>query len=46
MTDGRKSNGNERIISEMQMTELKAKITSGESPDGGLWTGPKVALYL
>ncbi len=28
------------------MTELKEKVASGISPDGGLWTGPKVALYL
>lgn len=46
ISDARKRNGNKKIVSEEELAELKKKIESWESPDGGLWTGPKVALYL
>lgn len=36
--DGRKGNRRPKIASEAQVAELKAKVASGESPDGGLWT--------
>ncbi len=46
IADKRKNNGNMKIVSETQISTLKERINSGASPDGGLWTGPKVALYL
>lgn len=46
ISDGRISNHRPSIISEAQRAELKEKVASGRSPDGGLWTGPKVAQYL
>ena len=46
VSDGRKSNRRPKMTSEAQLAELKEKVASGTSPDGGLWTGPKVASYL
>ena len=44
LADGRKRNGNKKLLSEDQMNELE-KVLDGPSPDGGLWTGPKVARW-
>ena len=34
------------MISDETIIELKEKVASGKSIDGGLWTGPKVADFL
>lgn len=46
VSDGRKLNQRPKMTSEAQIAELKEKVASGISTDGGLWTGPKVAMYL
>lgn len=46
VSDGRKLNQRPKMTSEAQVAELKEKVASGISADGGLWTGPKVAMYL
>jgi transposase len=44
LEDGRKSNGAAPRLTEPQRAELFAALQS-EPPDGGLWTGPKVAAF-
>jgi transposase len=42
--DGRKANGAKPLLSEGQQAELFAALQA-EPPDGGIWTGPKVAAF-
>src|SRR5262249_59377646 len=44
LADGRKANGARPRLNEAQQAELYAAIQA-EPPDGGLWTGPKVAAF-
>jgi transposase len=44
LEDGRKANGAKPLLSAAQQAELYAAIQA-EPPDGGLWTGPKVAAF-
>ena len=45
LLDGRARNGRERLLTREQEAELSAAIQD-DSPDGGLWTGPKVATWI
>jgi transposase len=44
LDDGRKANGAAPKLSEAQQAELFA-ASQAEPPDGGIWTGPKVAAF-
>lgn len=44
LRDGRKANGAKPLLSDEQQAELYAAVQA-EPPDGGLWTGPKVAAF-
>lgn len=45
--DKRKNNeGREPFLNEKQQEELKKMLLSKRPPDGGLWTGPKVATWI
>jgi transposase len=44
LDDGRKANGARPKLTPEQQAELFAALRA-ESPDGGLWTGPKVAAF-
>ena len=45
--DKRKNNkGGKFLLNEKQQAELKKLLISKKPPDGGLWTGPKVALWI
>src|SRR5262245_10815437 len=44
LDDGRKANGARPLLSQAQQAELCAALQA-EPPDGGLWTGPKVAAF-
>lgn len=46
LRDGRCDNGKERLMSAAQLEELRAAVLSAVPPGGGLWTGPKVALWM
>jgi transposase len=46
LRDGRLTNGKKRLMSEAQLEELGAAVLKGTPPGGGLWTGPKVALWM
>jgi transposase len=45
LTDGRRDNGAEPVLTPTQQAHLYAALQA-DSPDGGLWTGPKVARYV
>jgi transposase len=45
LCDGRKANKRARLLSPAQEVEL-AEAIDGDAPDGGLWTGPKVARWI
>ena len=45
LTDGRKGNGTKPKLDADQRAELLAALKK-RPPDGGLWTGPKVARYV
>jgi transposase len=45
LTDGRKGNGAEPKLTARRREALYAALL-GRPPDGGLWTGPKVARYV
>ena len=45
LTDGRKGNGSEPKLS-AQQREAMYRALQKRPPDGGLWTGPKVARYV
>lgn len=45
LTDGRKGNGAEPVITPDRQADLYAALEA-DLPDGGLWTGPKVARYI
>jgi len=44
LADGRKSNRGQPKLTPQQQADLLEALKA-EPPDGGLWTGPKVALY-
>lgn len=43
--DGRQGNGRAPMLPEAQQQEL-ASLLMGPAPDGGLWSGPKVARWM
>jgi transposase len=45
LADGRKDNGAEPVLTADQQADLYAALQA-DPPDGGLWTGPKVARYV
>ena len=45
LTDGRKGNGSEPKLTARRRAALYAALQK-RPPDGGLWTGPKVARYV
>ena len=45
LSDERKKNGSKPILSKEQLSELNEAL-NGQAPDDGLWTGPKVALWM
>jgi transposase len=45
LLDGRRDNGHKPLLSERQRGILSAALRA-RAPDGGLWTGPKVAQYV
>jgi transposase len=45
LRDGRRGNGREAVLDEGLRNELAAALL-GSSPDGGLWTGAKVAAWI
>lgn len=45
LKDGRKSNGRKPLLSAMQQSCLLEALM-GPAPDGGLWNGKKVALWI
>jgi len=47
LSDKRKNNqGKTAFLTKKQQTELKKLLTDKRPPDGGLWTGPKVADWI
>jgi transposase len=44
LTDGRRGNGADPVLTSAQQVELYA-VLQADAPGGGLWTGPKVARY-
>jgi transposase len=44
LADGRRANGANPVLTAARQAELYAALQA-DSPDGGLWTGPKVARY-
>ena len=46
LADGRRHNGKKRLMSATQVGELRAAVLGTVPPGGGLWTGPKVALWM
>jgi transposase len=45
LTDGRKGNGADPVLTPARQAELYQALQT-DPPDGGLWTGPKVARYV
>jgi transposase len=45
LADGRRDNGSDPLLSAEQRAELFAALQA-EPPDGGLWSGPKVAAFV
>ena len=45
LRDGRRHNGSDPLLSAEQRAELLAALQA-EPPDGGLWSGPKVAAFV
>lgn len=45
LRDGRRDNGSDPLLSAEQRAELFAALQA-EPPDGGLWSGPKVAAFV
>jgi transposase len=45
LADGRKGNGSEPKLDALRRAELIAAVKR-RPPDGGLWTGPKVAAFV
>jgi transposase len=43
--DGRRNNGTDSVLTPARQAELYAALQT-DPPDGGLWTGPKVARYV
>jgi transposase len=46
LKDGRQTNGKSRLMSADQLEELRVTVLERTPPGGGLWTGPKVALWM
>lgn len=45
LIDKRKRNGKKKILSTRQQSKLK-RVLHSHPADGGLWTGPKVAIWM
>jgi transposase len=45
LADGRRNNGTDTALTPARQAELYAALQA-DPPDGGLWTGPKVARYV
>jgi len=45
LRDGRRANGHKPLLNERQRDALAAALRE-RAPDGGLWTGPKLARYV
>lgn len=45
LLDGRRGNGSDPLLSPEQRAELFTALQA-EPPDGGLWSGPKVATFV
>lgn len=45
MKDGRRNNGSSRLLDDAAMASLDAALQQPH-PDGGLWSGPKVAAWI
>jgi transposase len=45
LRDGRRDNGTDPLLSTEQRAELFAALQT-DPPDGGLWSGPKVAAFV
>ncbi|WP_020474273.1 helix-turn-helix domain-containing protein, partial [Zavarzinella formosa] len=45
LADGRRANGAEPLLSPEQQADLYAALQA-DPPDGGLWSGPKLARYV
>jgi transposase len=45
LLDGRRDNGSDPLLSPEQRAELFT-VLQAEPPDGGLWSGPKVATFV
>lgn len=45
LRDGRRENGGQPLLSPRQQVHLISAL-NGRAPDGGLWSGPKVAAYV
>lgn len=45
LRDGRHRNGNKPLLNDRRRAALVTAL-QGPAPDGGLWTGPKVARYV
>jgi transposase len=45
LADGRRGNGTDSVLTPARQADLYAALQA-DPPDGGLWTGPKVARYV
>ena len=45
LADGRRANGTNSVLTPARQAELYTTLRA-DPPDGGLWTGPKVARYV
>jgi transposase len=46
LADGHRRNRGQMLLSEEQIDQLKRAVVDDTPPDGGLWTGPKVAQWI
>jgi transposase len=46
LRDGRRGNRGQPLLSARQQQHLITQLKTGRAPDGGLWSGPKVAAYV
>jgi transposase len=46
LADGHRRNGRQKYLSNEQLEKLRLAVLEELPPSGGLWTGPKVALWM
>jgi transposase len=46
LADGHKRNGRDKYLSDEQLERLRLTIINDVPPGGGIWTGPKVSVWL